>query len=341
LVSAVAVYVGSLLTRPVAEIPGCLAPVATFAAFAIQAQVTGSEGLNITQAFTSLSIITLTTGPAEGLLAAIPGTASSLGSFERVQKFLLAPPHEDKRVLLGETQGLSSRSASEPKIPYEGVELSEIHTGRVPSPKPSAFLIEDATIRPSPNANPILKNVSFNVDRGSILMIAGPVGSGKTTLLKVLLGELDCDTGIISAISNRCSYCAQSPWLSNCSIQQNICGPNSRTSAIDEAWYQTVIRACALDVDISMLADGDRTIIGSKGVTLSGGQKQRVALARALYARHDLVILDDVFSALDRSTERLVFERTFGKNGLVRKLGSTVILVTHTSTPPWDLVFHS
>jgi ATP-binding cassette subfamily C (CFTR/MRP) protein 1 len=275
----------------------------------------------------------LTTGPAEALLAAIPATASSLGCFERVQKFLLAPPHEDKRILLGEIQGLSSRSASESGVSNEGVELSERHAGRVRSPRSSAFHIEDATIRPSPNANPILKNIGFDVDRGSILMIVGPVGSGKTTLLKALLGELGCDTGSISVISNRSSYCAQSPWLSNCSIQQNICGPNSKTGAIDEAWYRAVIRASALDVDISILADGDRTIIGSKGVTLSGGQKQRIALARALYARHDLFILDDVFSALDGSTERLVFERTFGKNGLLRKLGSTVILVTHTSAP--------
>jgi len=275
----------------------------------------------------------LTTGPAEALLAAIPGTASSLGCFDRIQKFLLAPLYEDKRILMGKIQALSSRSASELEILNEGIELSERHTGRVPSLDSSAFLIEDATIRPSPNASPILKNVNFNVDRGSILMIAGPVGSGKTTLLKALLGELDCDSGSISVISKRSSYCAQSSWLSNCSIQQNICGPAGKTGAIDEAWYQAVIRACALDVDISILADGDRTIIGSKGVTLSGGQKQRVALARALYARHELFILDDVFSALDGSTERIVSERTFGKNGLLRKLGSTVILVTHTSNP--------
>jgi ATP-binding cassette subfamily C (CFTR/MRP) protein 1 len=323
---------GGLLSWSVAEIPGCLAPVATFATFAIQAQIKRSEGLNITQAFTALSIITLTTGPAEALLAAIPGTASSLGCFDRVQKFLLTPPRKDKRILLGKIQGLSSGITSELEISNEGVELSERQPGRGPSLGSSAFIVKNIAVRPSPKANPVLKNVSFYVNQGSILMIAGPVGAGKTTLLKALLGELDCDTGSISAISNRSSYCAQSPWLSNCSIQQNICGPTGKTGAIDESWYQAVVRACALDVDISILEDEDRTIIGSKGVTLSGGQKQRVALARALYSRHELFILDDVFSALDGSTERIVFERTFGKNGLLRKLGSTVLLVTHTST---------
>jgi ABC-type multidrug transport system ATPase subunit len=71
------------------------------------------------------------------------------------------------------------------------------------------------------------------------------------------------------------------------------------------------------------------TLVGSAGISLSGGQKQRVALARALYSRKKLVILDDVFSGLDAETEEQVFTRLFGAKGLFRKMGTTVLLVTH------------
>jgi ATP-binding cassette subfamily C (CFTR/MRP) protein 1 len=72
------------------------------------------------------------------------------------------------------------------------------------------------------------------------------------------------------------------------------------------------------------------TIVGSAGISLSGGQKQRLALARAVYARKELVILDDVFSGLDAETEEQVFSRVLGSKGLFRQMGTTVLLVTHT-----------
>jgi ATP-binding cassette, subfamily C (CFTR/MRP), member 1 len=71
------------------------------------------------------------------------------------------------------------------------------------------------------------------------------------------------------------------------------------------------------------------TLVGSRGISLSGGQKQRVALARALYAKNELMIIDDGFSGLDAETEESVFNNLFSKQGLLKKLGTTVILVTH------------
>lgn len=311
-------YVRALLISIIAEVPGCIASVATFAAYAIQAKITCSEGLNVTKAFTSLSIITLTTGPAASLLTAIPSTASSLGCFDRIQAYLLTSPREDKRILLDGTTSQPSQPAPKPQPSDNGIELSNRYNMKTSSLASASLVVEDVTLRPSQKASVVLENISFNVTKGSILMIAGPVGAGKTTLLKALLGEINCDSGKISTRTTRISYCAQSPWLSNCSIQQNICGPIDASSAIDETWYQAVVHACALEPDISALEEGDRTIVGSKGLTLSGGQRQRIALARALYARNELFVLDDVFSALDGSTERIVFERAFGKNGLLR-----------------------
>jgi len=72
-------------------------------------------------------------------------------------------------------------------------------------------------------------------------------------------------------------------------------------------------------------------LIGSRGITLSGGQKHRVALARALFSRTDIFILDDILSALDKKTERVVIEKLFGTRGLFRRISATVIMVTHSS----------
>lgn len=103
-------------------------------------------------------------------------------------------------------------------------------------------------------------------------MIAGPIGSGKSTLLKAILGEVPF-AGEISVSSHRIGYCAQTPWLLNGTIRQNVLGLTDNQD-IDETWHRTVMHACALDEDVSLLDGGDQTTIGSRGLNLSGGQRQ-------------------------------------------------------------------
>ena len=100
---------------------------------------------------------------------------------------------------------------------------------------------------------------------------------------------------------------------------------------MNEEWYQSVLYACALDQDLLQLTDGDQSVPGSRGITLSGGQKQRIALARAIYAKPDIVLLDDVLCALDSKTEKLVVDRVLGPNSLFRKLKTTVVLITYST----------
>ena len=126
------------------------------------------------------------------------------------------------------------------------------------------------------------------------------------------------------------AYCSQTPWLLNTTIQQNITGLTEQ-SAVDEQWYRSVVTACALDEDISQFPNGDQSVIGSRGFTLSGGQKQRLALARTVYAKPGIALLDDVLSALDAKTERLVVDRLFGPRGLFHRCATTVVLVTHST----------
>ena len=87
-----------------------------------------------------------------------------------------------------------------------------------------------------------------------------------------------------------------------------------------------MLSACALEPDLAVLPDGEDTEIGANGVNLSGGQRWRVSLARALYSRAGILLLDDVFSAVDAQVGRLVYER--GIRGPLCR-GRTVVLVTH------------
>ncbi|KND89223.1 ATP-binding cassette transporter abc1 [Tolypocladium ophioglossoides CBS 100239] len=96
-------------------------------------------------------------------------------------------------------------------------------------------------------------------------------------------------------------------------------------------WYRKVLWACALEEDLAQLEDGDQSLVGSAGTALSGGQKQRVALARAVYARAPVVLLDDVFSALDRSTSLDIFSRLLGDDGLLRREHTAVLLATYAN----------
>lgn len=97
----------------------------------------------------------------------------------------------------------------------------------------------------------------------------------------------------------------------------------------DETLYQKVINACGLVADITQLPQGDMTKLGNQGNQISGGQAQRVSLARAAYSRQPLILLDDCFSGLDSKTESLVFSRLLGSQGLLKRLGCTIVLATH------------
>jgi ABC-type multidrug transport system fused ATPase/permease subunit len=128
----------------------------------------------------------------------------------------------------------------------------------------------------------------------------------------------DPETGLTETVA----YCAQSAWLVNANVRDNILFANP----FDEKRYKDVIVACALERDLAILDNGDKTLVGEKGITLSGGQKQRISLARALYCNSRHVLLDDCLSAVDSHTAKWIFENCIA--GPLMK-GRTCILVTH------------
>lgn len=172
----------------------------------------------------------------------------------------------------------------------------------------------------------VLSNISLKLLRGSLTVVVGPVGSGKSMLLKAILGELHCTKGSMQMqASLKVSYCDAHSWLRHRTLRDNILGPLE----YDDEWYKTVIQACALEDDIRSLPQGHQTLIGSNGTSISGGQRQRIAIARALYAHTQLALFDDVLSALDARTSEHILTHVFGSQGLLRRLGMTVVLVTH------------
>ncbi|KAF7725515.1 hypothetical protein EC973_009545 [Apophysomyces ossiformis] len=180
-----------------------------------------------------------------------------------------------------------------------------------------------------------LKDLNLTFPRNKLSIVCGPTGSGKTTLLASLLGETYCisgsaklprkspsGTGDIGSAVSGVAYVAQTAWLQNCSIKDNILFG----LPYDEERYQKVLYMTALTRDLEILKYGDSTEIGEKGITLSGGQKQRVAIARAVYSQADIVILDDCLSAVDAYTAKHLYEKCLTGDLMYNR---TVILVTH------------
>lgn len=182
-----------------------------------------------------------------------------------------------------------------------------------------------------PNSSNGIHNIKLQLKRGSFTVITGRVGSGKTTLLRVLLGLLPRDGGTIiwnsQKINNpadffvppRCAYTAQVPRLFSDTLRDNIL---MGLGLSDEDVFEAA-RAAVMDDDLSGFEEGLETMVGPKGVKLSGGQIQRTAAARMFVRQPELLVFDDLSSALDVETERTLWERVF------EQPNQTCLVVSH------------
>ncbi|KAJ7004812.1 ABC transporter C family member 13 isoform X1 [Populus alba x Populus x berolinensis] len=188
-----------------------------------------------------------------------------------------------------------------------------------------AVIVDDASCTWSSSEekqpNLVLNHVNLCLSKGSLVAIIGEVGSGKSSLLSAILGEMTLIHGSVHS-SGSVAYVPQVPWIMSGTIRDNILfGKN-----YDSRRYSDTIRACALDVDISLMAGGDMAHIGSKGINLSGGQRARLALARAIYQGLDTFMLDDVLSAVDAQVARWILHNAILGPFMDQK---TRILCTH------------
>jgi ATP-binding cassette subfamily B protein len=180
-----------------------------------------------------------------------------------------------------------------------------------------------------------IEGIDMHLERGTLTVVTGRVGAGKTTLLRVLLGLLPMDGGEIRwngeviedpgafLLPPRCAYTAQVPRLFSSSLRDNIL---MGLDADDEALMQA-IRQAVMEADLAELESGLDTQVGPRGVKLSGGQIQRTAAARMFVRDPELLVFDDLSSALDVETEKAVWERLFErKDG---REAATCLVVSH------------
>ncbi|KAF2086948.1 multidrug resistance-associated protein 1 [Saccharata proteae CBS 121410] len=168
-----------------------------------------------------------------------------------------------------------------------------------------------------------LENINFSANKGELACVVGRVGAGKSSLLQSILGDLWKLNGEV-ILRGRAAYVAQSPWVMNATVKENIIFGYRW----DPHFYERTIKACALLDDFASLPDGDMTEVGERGISLSGGQKARLTLARAVYARADVYLLDDVLSAVDQHVGRHLIDNVLGPKGLLAS--KTRILATNS-----------
>ena len=147
-----------------------------------------------------------------------------------------------------------------------------------------------------------LSNINLTVQKGSLVGIVGRVGCGKSTLLSSLLGEVQLESGMVTALED-VGYVPQKPFILSGTVLENIImGREFNQILLDAALIGSDFNA-----DLKLLPGGLETEIGERGMTLSGGQKQRLAIARAIYKKPDLLVVDDALAAVDGKVATKIF----------------------------------
>lgn len=289
----------------------CITPtLVTLLSFYFYTIVQGNT-LTAPIAFTSLSLFTLLRSPLDQLSDMTSFVMQSKASLDRVDDFLSEP---------------------------ETNKYEQLSTPKSPEDPEVGFKNANFLWNPNSDNDFKLRDISIKFETGKLNVVIGPTGSGKTSLLLALLGEMHLTSGEVflpgiiprhelvidpqTGLTDSVAYCSQSPWLLNDTIRNNILF----SSPFNQERYTKVIEACGLKRDLEILAAGDSTEIGEKGIALSGGQKQRVSLARALYSNSKHVLLDDCLSAVDSHTALWIYENCI--SGPLMS-GRTCVLVSH------------
>jgi ATP-binding cassette subfamily B protein len=196
-----------------------------------------------------------------------------------------------------------------------GAVTGMLHPDSAPVPAPREELesleIRGLTCRYPDSANGV-SDISFSLARGQLVVLTGRTGSGKTTVLRGVLGLLEREGGEVLWNGEdsrrlpppRAAYTPQVPRLFSASVRENI----ELDGQGDEEALRTVVGAAVLEPDVRTLDDGVDTVVGHKGTKLSGGQIQRVAAARMFARDAQLLVFDDISSALDGPTERRLWQ---------------------------------
>ncbi|RHY84314.1 hypothetical protein DYB26_002032 [Aphanomyces astaci] len=249
--------------------------------------------LTMPVAFTALAYMNITRQPCGVFSTSVIGFTEALASCRRLSDFFNAEE------LAPEVATLTT--------PEANVELSHADFSWT----------NDATA-------PTLKDISLQLEPGTLTIVVGAVGSGKSSLVSAILGDVHVTSGSRRVFA-RFSYVSQESWIQHATIKDNIV---FLSPLFDQDLYDRVVSACQLGPDLAMLPKGDATEIGERGINLSGGQKARISLARAMYHTDaDVFLLDDPLSALDVHVANAVFSDCM--QGLLRGKTALLVLTSH------------
>lgn len=244
--------------------------------------------------------------------------------------------YQTQAISLARLEELAQGPVTETILPLQPVYLND-----EPPPLPPITRADQDTLRAlavhnltyrHPESGRGVVGISFDLQPGTVTVITGQVGAGKSTLLRLLLGLLPTDEGEIFwngqrvqapatfFVPPRVAYTPQVPRLYSESLKDNILMGLS----VDERLLDRAIHAAVLDADVQQLEAGVETVVGPRGVKLSGGQVQRTAAARMFARQPALLVFDDLSSALDVETERLLWERLFAN-----ETKQTCLIVSH------------
>jgi ATP-binding cassette, subfamily B, bacterial len=186
-----------------------------------------------------------------------------------------------------------------------------------------------------PGSDRGIADITLRLKRGSVTVITGRIGSGKSTLVRAMLGLLPAQSGEMNwngtlvrdpatfFIPPRSAYTSQIPKLYSAPLSENIrLGLPEDIQRLERALHTAV-----LDEDIRRMPEGLGTVIGPRGVKLSGGQQQRAAAARMFIREAELLVFDDLSSALDVETERHLWNRLW--KGSREEERATCLVVSH------------
>lgn len=183
-----------------------------------------------------------------------------------------------------------------------------------------------------PTSDMGINDIDLAVEVGQFVVVTGKIGSGKTTLLRAILGLVTPDTGTIRwkgelvddpaafMVPPRAAYTPQTPRLFSMSLRDNLL----LGYPADEEELRRSVETATMTRDLQAMIDGFDTLVGPRGVRLSGGQVQRSAAARMLVRSPELLVFDDLSSALDVETEADLWEGLF-----TREEQATVLAVSH------------